>query len=139
MSTATIEDTAVPAHTNAEPITHGYNYEPCEASEVPTRPRGISPGRPGNNPHAGIMAELAHTEGSLKFLIPDVTDDEEREKLINRHFRYLRLAANANGRSVRVGSQKVGDGLLQIFVTDVAARPRKPKDVPEPDPEGSDE
>jgi hypothetical protein len=96
-----------------------YQYEVGEEADIPTRPRFISPGRPSLNPHAKVVEEIAGTGQTRRFLVADPGDEDEARKLINRHTRYLRLAAHQNERGIRIGAKVLDDGRIQIAFKDI--------------------
>lgn len=107
--------------------TFGYAWEPCDADEIPTKPRHVGPGRQSVNPHADVVKNNAGTGGTFRLVIEDVDDDDERRKLVNRHARYIRLAAHAVERGARIGAKRLDGNRLQIAFTDIpyVRRPRK--------------
>lgn len=106
-----------------------FSYEPVDASEIPSRPRPMSPGRPSTNPHGDRVKNLAGTEDASAFRVPlDASaDDKEVKKIIDRHTRWLRTAAHDNERGVRVWHKRLPEtNELKIYFKDIAyiRRPR---------------
>lgn len=96
-----------------------YNWVPCDPSEIPAAPYRGGNGRSAVNPHADVVKNNAGTGGTLKLVIDDVPDDDERRRLINRHARYIRLAAHAVDRGARIHGKQLEGGGLQIAFTDI--------------------
>jgi hypothetical protein len=109
----------------------GFTYEQGDPSDIPTRPRHVGPGRPSINPHTDVVTRNAGTGQVVKFMVEDVDDDDERRKLVNRHARFIRIAARNAGRGVRIGATPQGDGTLQIAFQDIDYTPRKRKSTDE--------
>lgn len=121
--------------------TVGFSYMPVDASEVPTRPRPVSPGRPSSNPHTDVLKNLAGTGEARAFTLSLDHDADEVavKRLVNRHTRWLRTAAHENDRGVRVWPTEVShegdDGTtargLRISFKDIpyTRRPRKANDT----------
>lgn len=108
----------------------GYSYEPVDASEIPSRPRPVSPGRPSQNPHADRVKNLAGTNDATAFRLPLDASAEPAEvkKIVDRHTRWLRAAAHENERGVSVWHKTIPEtNELKIYFKDIAytRRPRK--------------
>lgn len=104
---------------STETETVSFDYEPVDVSEIPTRPRPVSPGRPSHNPHTDAVRKLAGTGECLGFKVPDPGTDDERTKLVARHTRYLRMAAHELDRGARVWATILADeGMIRINFQD---------------------
>lgn len=106
-----------------------FDYFDVDVSEIPTRPRPVSPGRPSANPHLDAVKAIAGSGKVRGFTVPDPGGEAERQKLINRHVRWLRNAAHENERGVRVWTSiEARDGVPAIRInfrdTPYQRRPR---------------
>lgn len=114
---------------STETQTVGFSYEPVDASEIPSRPRPVSPGRPSANPHQDRVKNLAGTGEATAFRLPleAGADEADVKRIVDRHTRWLRAAAHENERGVSVWHKVLDDGELKIYFRDIqyTRRPRK--------------
>jgi hypothetical protein len=104
-----------------------FNYVPSE----PPAPRNGSGGRgpQSQNPHHDIIDAISGTGRTLMFELDAPDDPTERRKLRDRHSRWLRNAAAAHHRGIRLWHADTPTGRIQVTFQDREAsktRGRKP-------------
>lgn len=115
-----------------------FTYGVISADEIPDRVRNIPPGRPSRNPHLDTIKAIAGTGEARYVEMRDPGNDEARNKLVNRHARYLRFAAHEHNRSVRVWHVVEGDRLKVCF-EDVKYLKRGPRESTDSETEDNGE
>jgi hypothetical protein len=102
-----------------------FTYDVLDPADMPARNVGSGPGRPDKNPHRDAVKNIAGTGQGRSFTlsdpnagVPATGDAPERDKLVNRHIRYLRMAAHDCDRGIRVAWDVQPNGYLIIKFQD---------------------